>query len=343
MKKLLFLFVAFTFLVSAPITLLAQGFSPFALPGGFLGFGDRSGSSSCCGDPGLRCCPAFYVGYNIRQDKDRNPVRFGSIDRNFDQPLGRNELELAASDPSGVWLGVSQYCQLSECVGIMASGWYLFPTTGDAQEFYDPISQGTIGPIVTGDPREWSANKSEGWIDGALVLGSPCGLNLIGGFRWDSLSLSLKNPVSVNGITVPRGTTADEANLTANWYIPFLGTQYCCGGPCCGLLVRIIGFPWIPGTVTYGETGFFAPGTRVNASANFDRAAFIEVWSEASRSFGTFGCLGIFGRYNYIDGRGTATPTLVGTGTALPAYDLIVRRSSWTIGGKIALNFDLPF
>jgi hypothetical protein len=227
----------------------------------------------------------------------------------------------------------------------MASGWYLFPTTGDAPEFYDPIAAGPpIGPpVLVGDPRLWSANKSEGWIDGALLLGSTCGLNLIGGFRWDSLNIQLKNPVAPSGFFAPRGTAADEANLTVNWYIPFLGTQACCGGPCCGLLVRVIGFPWVPGTVRYGETGFVAPGTRIDATATFNRAAFFEAFAEASTNYAGFGCVGIFGRFNYIDGTATTTPTLVGTGIPLSTYDLVVRRSSWTIGGKVALNFAMPF
>ena len=70
----------------------------------------------------------------------------------------------------------------------MASGWYLFPSTSNADEGYDLIP----------DSRLWSSNKSEGWIDGAVVLGSQCGLNLIGGFRWDSYSVRLRNPVALN-------------------------------------------------------------------------------------------------------------------------------------------------
>ncbi|HTY25058.1 MAG TPA: hypothetical protein VMC85_18140 [Desulfomonilaceae bacterium] len=62
MKKLLFLLVVFAFLVSTPITLLAQGFSPFALPGGFLGFGPRPAPSGYDGVPVLDPL-TFYVGW----------------------------------------------------------------------------------------------------------------------------------------------------------------------------------------------------------------------------------------------------------------------------------------
>ncbi len=320
---------------------------------GLFGLGTLGGSSwgqasSGCGgycEPGVygawgKCCPAVYVGYNVEQRASRTPATFGLANRgDFAQPLGRNQFTTTPSDPGGLWLGVSQYCQLGERLGIMASGWYLFPTTGDAPEYYDPIDIGQRLPTFVGDPRVWTANKSEGWIDGALLLGT-CGMNLIGGFRWDSYNIQLKSPVAPSfSLVAPRGTAADEANLTVNWYIPFLGTQACYGGPCCGVLVRVIGFPWVPGTVRYDETGFFAPGTRLDTAANFDRAAFFEVWAEGSTNFGGLGCLGIFGRYNYIDGRVSTTPTLIGAGIPLSTYDFEIRRSSWTLGGKITFNF----
>ncbi len=332
MRRVVILSFAAVLLLCVPTLAPAAGLFGMGMPG----LGGFSGSS-CSGGPGVACCPAVYFGYNIEQNRSRTPATFGLTNRgDFAEPLGQNELRVTPSDPSGFWLGVSQYCQLGERLGIMASGWYLFPTTGNASELYDPIG----APL---DPRLWSANKSEGWIDGALLLGSTCGLNLIGGFRWDSLNIQLRNPVTLDAFVVQRGSLADEANLTANWYIPFLGTQACCGGPCCGLLVRVIGTPWVPGTVRYGETGFAGAGTRLDVSANFNRAAFIEVFAEASTNAGGLGCFGIFGRFNYIDGTATTSPTLVGTGIPYSTFDLVVRRSSWTIGGKVALNFDLPF
>ncbi len=110
---------------------------------------------------------------------------------------GQNQFTVSLTDPSGFWLGVSEYCRLGDRLGIMASAWYLFPSTGNADESYDPVGD----PIF--DPRLWSSKKSEGWIDGAVVLGSQCGMNLIGGFRWDSYSVQLKNPTALNGITAP--------------------------------------------------------------------------------------------------------------------------------------------
>jgi hypothetical protein len=200
-------------------------------------------------------------------------------------------------------------------------------------------------PTQDTDPRNtrtWSISRSWGWIDGALVLGSPCGLNLIAGFRWDSYSIKLQNPSPVTpAVFLPIGTTSDEGNLTLNSYIPLIGTQACWGGPCCGLLVRVWGFPWVPGNQKYGETGVLGAGTRLQADGNYDTARFLEVFAEYNRPCPGYGCLGFWARWNYLY-------THTNTNTVVPGFTTIVTdgsgpiRTSWAIGGKVTLNFDLP-
>jgi hypothetical protein len=333
MRRVAGLLFAAILLLSLPAFAPAMGLFGVGTPGFPSAFGGTSGSSYC--DPGTFCCPAIYFGYNVEQKRDRRPTTFGINNTDpIRQAIGQNQLTVGLSDPSGFWLGLSEYCRLDDRFGIMASGWYLFPSSNNGDEVYD-FGLGS---------RLWGSNRSEGWIDGAVVLGSQCGLNLIGGFRWDSYSVRLRNPVALDPALGVRGTPQDEADLRVNWYIPFLGTQYCCGGPCCGLLVRVIGFPWVPGDVRYGETGFFAPGTRLDGNWTFDRSRFIEVFAEASRDCG-FGCVGFFARFNYLDGKGTAAPTVLLPGggvVAFPSEDFTINRTSWTLGGKMTVNFDMP-
>ena len=81
----------------------------------------------------------------------------------------------------------------------------------------------------------------------------------------------------------------------------------------------------MPGDVRYGETGFFAPGARLEGNWTFDRSRFIEVFAEASRDCAGFGCIGFFARFNYLDGKGSAAPTVllaVGGAVALPLMTL---------------------
>lgn|GEM_PF-488932 len=330
-------------LLFAAILLLSL--PPFAAAAGLFGMGSYgfpsifggSNGSNCC-DPGAPwCCPQFYVGYNVEQGTDRSPTVFDATSRTFDGRLpGFNQFTIDIQEPSGVWLGVSNYCKIGERLGFFASGWYLFPTTGNADQTF--TAPGVFAPSV----GSWSASKSMGWIDGAVILGSQCGLNLIAGFRWDKYNLQLKNNVSVS-LAAPPGTNLPaEADLTVNHYMPFLGTQYCCGDPCCGLLVRVIGFPWVPGTGTYGQTFNNIPD-RFQATWNPSRAWFIEVFSEYTRNCFGVGCIGVFGRFNYLSSRGNATPTdLLGVFPGLPDYDFTLTRQSWTIGGKVKLDFALP-
>jgi hypothetical protein len=275
------------------------------------------------------------VGYNIQQSKDRSPTVFDATSKQFAVNLpGFDQFTMDIQEPSGVWLGVSNYCRVGPRLGFFASGWYLFPTTGDASDNFTTFAPGSF---------VWTASKSMGWIDGAVILGSQGGLNLIAGFRWDKYNLRLNDLqiVTVDDL-LPGITFPVEADLTMNHYMPFLGTQYCSGDPCCGLLVRVIGFPWVPGTGTFGETSSSAVA-RFQATWNPNRAYFIEVFSEYAKNCRGFGCIGVFARFNYLSSKGTATPTTVPPPTiALPDYDFTLTRQSWTIGGKVELNFNLP-
>ena len=322
MRKLYFLPLLVIMLLLAPALVSAQGLFGIGLPLVSSWGGVLSGPSGCC-DPGLTCCPSVYVGYEIGLSRVRKPFNFGL---DFDPALVRTyRLNTDFSDPGGLWLGVSNYCRIADRVGVIASGWYLFPTSGNAEEIYSELADGF------GANRVWSTNRSWGWIDGALVLGSQCGLNLIAGFRWDSYSVRLSNPTSANPPLRARGTPLDEADLTMNSYIPLLGTQFCCGGPCCGLLVRVVGFPWVPGHLRYGETGIVGTGSRLELNGNYSRAYFLEVFSEYSRNCSGFGCLGVFARWNYLDVRSHNREVV----RAEPGPI----RTSWTIGGKFTLNF----
>jgi len=326
-------------------TFAAADFFGLGLPWGSSWGQASSGCGSCC-DPGLyggawrNCCSQFYVGYEIAQSRERKPIS-ASMDLT-QNPFGPytafiQQTNTHFSDPGGLWLGVSNYCQCSDWVGLWLSGWYLFPSSGDARTNYQ--TSFLTGPDPAQYARKWSTTQSWGWIDGAVVLGSPCGLNLIAGFRWDSFSIKLCNPGPVTPTTTfAIGTTSDEANLTLNSYIPLIGTQACWGGPCCGLLVRVWGFPWVPGNQQYGETGVLGAGTRLQANGNYDRASFVEVFCEYNRPCPGYGCLGFWARWNSLYTYTNSSPVVPGFGV-INAGPI---RSAWAIGGKVTLNFDLP-
>jgi hypothetical protein len=91
----------------------------------------------------------------------------------------------------------------------------------------------------------------------------------------------------------------------------------------------------VPGNLRYGETGFLGITSRLRAEGNYDRAYFLEVFSEYSGNCSGFGCLGVFARWNYLDVRGHINEQLhVGFGPI---------RTSLAVGGKFTLNFNMPF
>ncbi|HTY25524.1 MAG TPA: hypothetical protein VMC85_20510 [Desulfomonilaceae bacterium] len=344
MRRVAGLFLAVVFVLLVPPFAAADLFG-LGMPWGSSWGQASSGGGSCC-DPGLygawgpgKCCTQFFVGWEVRRDRDRRPFA-STLDLTGNiNGLGFQQINTDFSDPSGLWLGVSNYCQCSDNVGILITGWYLFPTGGDAQENY--LTNFGNGIIQS---RTWSTNISRGWIDAAFVLGSPCGLNLIAGFRWDSWNFQLKNPSPVTPVsTFAIGTPSDEADLTLNSYIPLIGTQACWGGPCCGLLVRVVGFPWVPGNLRYDVTGIAGPNTRLQVNGNYSTGHFIEVFSEYSRTCPGFGCIGIFARFNYLGVRTRTSPQILGIVPPPVVEDTEgPRGTSWTLGGKVTLNFDTP-
>ncbi len=335
MRRVASLAFAFVLVLLVPAFVCAQSLAGLGLPFS-TSFSGTSCSPAGCGEAGgATCCPSFYVGYEIARNKDRRPFH---IDIDFaNAPGGITGFDTKVSEPGGLWLGASKFCYFSDKGGVMVSGWYLFPTDGDAGETYGPTT-------AIGGNRLWSTNRSWGWLDGAFVLGSPCGINLIGGFRWDVYNVRFRDPQPVTGAALARGTLADEADLQLNSYIPFVGSQICYGGPCCGLLFRAIGFPWVPGSLRYGESGVLGAGTRLQVEGNYDRGYFLEFFSEYSMSLGNFGCMGIFGRWNYLEVRTHSDPKVRGL-TAPPVIEDVIGpiRESWTVGGKVSVNFSLPF
>lgn len=337
MRRVASLAFAVMIVLLVPALLGAQGFGGLGLPL-LPSFGGTTCGPAGCGDPGggAACCPAFYVGYEIPRSRDRRPFH-NDIDFSTLAPDGTSGFDTRISEPGGLWLGASKFCHFSDKGGVMVSGWYLFPNDGSSEEIYYPTAV-----VAAVGNRQWSTNRSWGWIDGAIVLGSPCGINLIGGFRWDVYNVRFRDPRPVTGAALTRGTLADEADMQLNSYIPFVGSQICYGGPCCGLLFRAIGFPWVPGTLKYGETGFQGAGTRLNVEGNYTKGYFLEFFSEYSMSFGNFGCLGIFGRWNYLEVLARTDPKVLGLGITLPDAEGPIRES-WTVGGRAAVNFSLPF
>ncbi len=186
MKRVAVLFLVAIVFALAPAAVSAQGLFGSGLPsfGGFMG----GGSSTCgekCGGP--TAGTTLYVGWM----DDPNGVR-ASFSRESNVILlpveARQNYRI-----SGLWLGVTQSCPLTDNVAFLASGWYLFPTNHRSNEEYNLAGQTLLAGLAT----SWGTKTQWWFVDSLLAFGGG-NTQFLAGVRYDYLSTSF------NDRTVPR-------------------------------------------------------------------------------------------------------------------------------------------
>jgi len=338
MKKLLFVAVAFALLVSAPAVSFSQGFS--LLPGGLFG-----GTRTCGDDYGVRGLDplSFYVGWGT----DVGNPRF-----TFDSG-GGGVSSLSHRWPlRGLWLGVAEKLNASERFGINVEAWWLIPSTAVGTEesvvgvttFIPGVgtAPGVFFTVPAAISINWNTRPDWWYLDGRAVL-KPCGGNfaVLGGFRYDHFSTRFENPFNV--ATGFAFDPSNQADITVNSYIPYLGFEYSCMGGTNGLCLRFIGFPWVPADVLHSETGEAGAGLRATSTANFNSGRyFVEFFGEYSRSVVGGAGIGVWFRWQDLSGRGPITST-INPGGFVISDAFVFDRNTVAVGGKATLNFNLPF
>ncbi len=336
MKKLLFVAVAFTLLVSAPAVSFSQGFS--LLPGGL--FGSPGTYRGDYGNPWLDPL-SFYVGWgtdviNPRFTFDSGGAAVSSLSHRW--PL------------RGLWLGVAEKLNVSEKCGINVEAWWLIPSTAVGTE----ESQVGITQVVGQDPPRfvtiptavsvnWNTRPDWWYIDGRLACS--CGgrnFQYLVGFRYDHFSTRFEFPF--NPTTGFVFDPSNQADITVNSYIPYVGFEYSCmGGGTGGLCLRFIGFPWVPADVQHNETGEVGAGARGTSTANFNSGRyFLEFFGEYSRTIVGGAGIGAWFRWQDLSGRGPINTTISPGGFSV-SDAFVFDRNTVAFGGKATLNFNLPF
>lgn len=225
----------------------------------------------------------------------------------------------------GVWLGLSADLALTNRIGVMASAGWLIPSSQTSGSSTDD-SGGGISPGFRSLDQFYI-------LDGAVFLNTWASTKLIGGFRWDHLSTNLK-------LSIPQlGSFVERDNFTFNAYLPYLGVQVDQGG----VVVRIIGFPIVPGDVRWAETqqvvGLFA--ATESRSFRFKSGQFLEVFASYSKKISNRMEIGGFVTFDYLHGRTDfVTPAVV---TFIPdeAISWTYNRRYWTMGGSLSWDFNL--
>jgi hypothetical protein len=172
-------------------------------------------------------------------------------------------------------------------------------------------------------------------VDGAVFLNTWASTKLLGGFRWDYLNTKLKT-------TIPQESFVERDNPTINAYLPYLGVQV----DQCGVVVRVIGFPVVPGNVKWAETqqlmGAFAGATE-SRSFPFKSGQFLEVFASYSKKVSNGMEIGGFLTFDYLHGQTEYVTPAVVTFAPGEAISWTYNKRYWIMGGSLSWDFNLPF
>jgi hypothetical protein len=326
MKRVAVLLAGIAVIALLPGIVAASGL--FGLPGlpSFGGFG-----KSMCGSCEEPCGPkggfTGYVGYgtapNLGFTASTNDLGIGGV----------TQLEQHYTT-TGVWVGAGLPLQIAPNVGFLGTGWYLIQTGTDRAE--ENFTAGAVALF----PRIWDNPKTEWWYaDGVLTFGSYAGAAFVAGARYEYFTTSFKSSTinAANPLVLP----TDQANLDARNIIPLFGIQYSCASKAAGdLLLRVVGVPTLVGRAVYTDT-LGGLGSQLQASGNWDRGYFLEIFSEYSWRFGP-GELGAFGRYNFAYGHAPLSVSIDPVGLTGSGFELTLNRQSWAGGAKVSFDFNTP-
>lgn len=299
----------------------AQAFpSPVGL--GLPSLGGSWGGGECeplC-DPHVGGGLAFNIGYLAT---DRNAAFDLSAD-----PLVGSVASVRHDFPvDGLWLAVSASGRLRDGFGIFARGSWLVPS--------NRRSDRTLVFGGTPEPGRWRTRVQ--WYN-ADIAGtfSPYGaLTVVGGFRFDSFDMKFHDRDLVD----PDDLGTDETNVTVSSYIPYVGVMVHHGSE---LKVGLIGFPYVPGDVSYDHTW----GPRVirhDAKGSFRTGYFLEAFAEYGRQL-MGGYVGVFGTWTCLHGSSEldVARTIGGGAATGGVYQFSTDRKNWIFGGKLEMNFASP-
>jgi len=337
MKKVI-VGLAFLLLSIAPSLVAAQGLPGMpGLPsmGGLFGRSEGScGEKSC--DPGLGL--ALEVGYTA----DRNGVTFDFSNNRGFAGLDFNDWKVNYR-LQGLWLGLSATVPVGQRLSFIANGSWLFPSNQRAneEEYFVPFTL----------TRRWSTSIQWSTVGAGAALNLDGPASLVAGFRWESLQTTFRDPELQN---FQGGLPYDEADIKLNLYLPYVGLVMGLGSwlssTCAPLDPRVqvglIGFPYTPGEIKYGETiGSLEP--RLKVSGPIDNGFFMEAFLNCNCGLpGGGGTIGFFAKWSYVHGKAGTTSSAEDFETGFgpsDSVDVNFDRRNWILGAIFDVNFVSPY
>ena len=323
MRRVVLPLLSVLLLALAPALVSAQILSDFRTSAGLPSLGGmfRGGVGGPC-DPSLRCGLTFDVGY-----LDTNRIE-GTSEADA-LPIVPGVLRTQQRyNVNGLWLALWANGRLGDYLGFYARGSWLIPSNHRSEEVYS-------GGLAQSS-RTWATDTQWYNVDVGGTLRLCGGMDLISGFRFDSYSTGFSDPADAVGFVSLNTDTADSILRS---YIPYVGLMV---NQCPGLRVGVIGFPYVPGDISYNETT--AGALRTETSGSLRNSYFLEVFAEYSRDL-MGGSLGVFGTWSYLSTTANLNAELKIGGVTVNTqpYSFRFRRQNYIVGAKFAVNFFSPF
>jgi hypothetical protein len=298
-----------------------------------------------------------FPGMTACESKPYSRLRVQSNVGYLDDPKGfsyTRERADASGEPSqlfsmpvrGIWLGLSSGISLSDALGITLSGGLLAPvnTQGEFRE---------DGAVQVALNSNLNSNHQWGYLDGMGTYNfsrssSFVSMELVGGFRWDHFDSkqSLRFSDTTGGNQLSGSTTN---NVILNAFLPYLGFQYVYKSGTSNTTSRVIGFPYVPGSVKFQDsfsqiqTGLTANGGgEYRYPLSFTSGYFVECVTEGSRRVFGSAYLGTFFRWTMLHaatGPGSYTTASDRTDSFVIDEKFSYYLHAWTVGALLSLDF----
>ncbi len=265
--------------------------------------------------------PSVYVGYLYKDHGAGVNIQFNNGDV-VGITSTRNDFTL-----QGVWLELTAPVRLCQNAGLFFALSHLFPVQSDALESY-----GQVGGAAK---REWNPDIQWWELDAALSYRLSQGAFGLAGFRWSSFVVDFGQATNQQGFS----TSPDQAQLSVNAYIPYLGLELQANPDCnSSFKATFLGFPALPSDVEFQET--LTPtgqvSTRFSGTTDYKSGYFLEGLVESSVKMAACS-LGAFVRFDAIHTDRTRDFTAP-DGSSRSA-DIQFDRRNWIFGGKLGFVF----
>jgi len=213
------------------------------------------------------------------------------------------------------------------------SGTYALPVSSDGEELLTDAA----APPTSLLSRKWSADTTYGTLEGVLAYPVYDTWYALAGFRWVSWQTTYKNPKDSNGGL--GATVLDEADVSVNGYVPFIGVMTSMRG----LTVGAVGIPTTLGTVEHRET---IGALRLKGKGDLDGGYFAEVFLDYSTPTfempGLSAGISVFCKASWLRTTTDLKLEELSTPIAPQEYDFALQRNLFFVGGKATFDFTLP-